>query len=264
MSKPRENTERVSPGSLSELFQDYLGRQVSAQAEGLGFAEPGDEVLPYDSIPVQPVDPKLAWEETRGVLKGFPGLPASRNMPAPPEWPQLVAGHEPAVAIAFALGNYPQLVRNLHPLLAGGDLAACRPAPRHSLAGPALLNSAQGQTEPLTLLLAAGVLRLAREYVLAAEVLAKGANLDGSWQALWANEKAALAWHRGEAAAALTLWQSQEPTVPVLFNRGMAALFLGQPAQGRDWLHQAVATLPDTNSWHHLGQLYLALAQTRA
>ena len=197
------------------------------------------------------------------MLKGFPGLPASRSMPAPPEWPQLVAGHEPAVAIAFALGNYPQLVRNLHPLLAGGDLAACRPAPRHSLAGPALLNWAKGQTEPLTLLLAAGVLRLAREYVLAAEVLAKGANLDGSWQALSANEKAALAWHRGEAAAALTLWQSQEPTVPVLFNRGMAALFSAnrhraatgctRPSQLSPTRIPGITSASSTSPWPRLG-----------
>jgi len=263
MSQPRENTDRVSVGSLSDLFNKYLERQVSAQAEGLGFAEPGDEVLPYDSIPVQPLDPKLAWDETRGVLKAFGGLTAPQHLPVPPEWPQLVAGHEPAVALAFALGNYPQLVRNLQPLLTEGDLTAWRPRPQRSLAGPALLDWANRQTEPFSRLLTAGVLRLAREYTRASEILGNGSELKGEWKALWVNEMAALAWHRGLAEEALTLWRGQPESAPVLFNMGMAALFLGKPAEARDWLRRAVAALPDSSSWHHLGQLYLALAQAR-
>jgi tetratricopeptide (TPR) repeat protein len=263
MSQPRENTERVSAGSLSELFNDYLERQVVAQSEGLGFAEPGEEVLPYDCIPVQPVDPKLAWEETRGILKAHGSLPAPRTLPAPPDWPQLVADHEPAVALAFALGNFPQLVRNLQPMLAGSDLTAHRPTPQRSLAGPALLDWASRQTDPLNRLLAAGALRLAREYTRASEILKTMPSLEGEWKALWVNETAALAWHQGKAEEALTLWRGQEETVPVLFNLGMAALFLGKAAEARDWLRRAVAGLPDTSSWHHLGQLYLAMAQTR-
>jgi len=264
-------TERVSAGSLSELFQDYLERQVSAQADGLGFAETDDEVQPYDSIPVQPVDPKLAWEETRGVLKAFRGLTMpSKGVAVPPEWPQLVAGHEPALALAFALGNYPQLVRNLHPLLTTGDLTAFR-APRsdaqapgqRSLAGPALLDWAHRQTEALPRLLAAGVLRLAREYTRASEMLARTTGLESEWKALAANETAALAWHSGQAEEALALWRAQEESVPALFNLGMTLLFLGQPVEARTWLQRAVAALPDNSSWHHLGQLYLALALAR-
>jgi tetratricopeptide (TPR) repeat protein len=219
--------------------------------------------MPYDSIPVQPMDPKLAWDETIGVLKGFPRLTAPRSMPVPPEWPQLVAGHEPAVALTFALGNYPQLVRNLQPLLAEGDLTGFRAMPQRSLAGPALLDWASKQTDSFSLLFAAGVLRLAREYTLAARALGKVSGLDGEWKALWANEMAALAWHRGEAEEAVAQWRTQNESVPVLFNLGMAALFLGKPAEACDWLRRAVAALPDTSSWHHLGQLYLALAQAR-
>jgi hypothetical protein len=262
MTQPRD-TERLSASSLANLFQNYLERQVSAQAEGLGFADPADEVLPYDSIPVQPVDPKLAWDETRGVLKVFRGTAPARPLPVPPEWPQLVAGHEPAVSLAFALGNYPQLVRNLQPLLAGGDLSAYRTLPPRSLAGPALLDWAQRQTEPLAVLLAAGVLRLAREYKLASQGLAR-VPMDGEWKALVANESAALTWHGGRSEEALNLWLGQDESVPVLFNRGMASLFLGKAAEARTWLQRAVTGLPDSSSWHHLGQLYLALAQARA
>ena len=82
-------------------------------------------------------------------------------------------------------------------------------------------------------------------------------------QALRANEEAALAWHRGQGEQALALWQTQKDNVPVLFNRGMASLFLGRPPEAQTALRAAVAQLPDTSAWHHLGHLYLALATAR-
>ena len=48
--------------------------------------------------------------------------------------------------------------------------------------------------------------------------------------------------------------------MPVLFNRGMAALFTGQPADARADLRRAVEQIPESSGWHHLGRLYLALA----
>ena len=47
------------------------------------------------------------------------------------------------------------------------------------------------------------------------------------------------------------------------FNRGMAQLFLGRNAEAVASLTAAVAGLPETSAWHHLGQLYLALARGR-
>ena len=85
--------------------------------------------------------------------------------------------------------------------------------------------------------------------------------MPAEWRAAWANETAALAWHRGHPDEALKLWQAQTPSVPVLFNRGMAALFLGKFADARAALSEAVKQLPEGNGWHHLGHLYLSLAQ---
>jgi hypothetical protein len=48
-----------------------------------------------------------------------------------------------------------------------------------------------------------------------------------------------------------------------LFNRGMAALFLGDAVAAREALTRATAMLPETGAWHHLGRLYLALAEAR-
>jgi hypothetical protein len=56
------------------------------------------------------------------------------------------------------------------------------------------------------------------------------------------------------------MWQAQEPSIPVLFNRGMAALFLGQTEAAQEALRQAAAGLPETSAWHHLARLYLTLA----
>ena len=80
------------------------------------------------------------------------------------------------------------------------------------------------------------------------------------WRAAHANEEAALAWHRGRADEAAALWQKQSESVPVLFNRGMAALFLGDAVTAHEALTRAAAALPETGAWHHLARLYLALA----
>jgi hypothetical protein len=80
-----------------------------------------------------------------------------------------------------------------------------------------------------------------------------------AWRAAWANEKAALAWQRGRFEEARSQWQALPDSVPVLFNRGMAALFCGHPDEARAALTDAVAQLPDTGAWHHLGRLYLSM-----
>jgi hypothetical protein len=170
----------------------------------------------------------------------------------------LVSQQEPAVALAFCLGNFPQLVRNLHILLSG-EPAALREGPAHAVAAPGLLEWPRKVEGDPQRLLAAGVLRLARQFDAADALLAAPAP---GWEALHANEQAALAWHRGQGERALELWQQQPDSAPVLFNRGMARLFLGQPDAAID-LGRAVTMLPETSAWHHLGQLYLALAQAR-
>src|SRR5207244_10792645 len=108
---------------------------------------------------------------------------------------------------------------------------------------------------------AAGALRRARQFDRAEEVLRhKPAD---EWRAAWANEEAALAWHRGRAGDAAALWRDQPDSAPVLFNRGMAALFLGQRGEARGWLRGAADQLPEASAWHHLARLYLTLAEIR-
>src|SRR5438046_5281620 len=94
--------------NLTDLLARYLEKQADAQA--LGIATFDGEVMPYEVGPVQPLDAKLAWDEALAVL-AFYGAPAQRRQ-APPHWSHLVANHESIVAVAFAAGNFPQLMRN--------------------------------------------------------------------------------------------------------------------------------------------------------
>ena len=260
MTHSHEPSGRATPPSPAELFKQYLRRQTAAQAEGLGYPEPGEEVVPHEAVPVQPVDPQLAWNDALAAARFFQPSAGPKAWSVPPDWPALVTNQEPAVALAFCLGNFPQLVRNLHPLL-HAEPPALRAGPGEPLSAPALLDWARRASAYPQVLLAAGVLRLARHFDPASELLRTEA--PATWQAARDNEESALAWHRGQAEQALRSWKAQAPAVPVLFNVGMASLFLGRPAEAREALSRAASGLPETSAWHHLAQLYLALANAR-
>lgn len=240
--------------SLAGMLNRYLRRSADAQAAGLGGAEP--EVVPFESAPVQPIDSRQAWDE---ALATWPG----EHPAPPPDWSAVVAAHEPVMALAFALGNFPQLVRDLHGLLHADDLTRMRPPASRPVAAAALLDWAdhtlRRQLFPQALL-AVGVLRLAGHFE-AADHWFRQVEAPTDWKEAWANEQAALAWHQGKTAEAAQLWLTLPDSLPVLFNRGMSALFLGRHTLARKWLTHAVSLLPETGAWHHLARLYLTLAE---
>ena len=248
--------------SLTDLMGRYLERSAEAQAAGLAPAAQG-EVVPFEAAPVQAVDPRVAWDEAQAALRHF-GAKAEGK--APPDWPALVADQEPTAALAFAVGNFPQLVRHLQPLLTGNP-AKMRPTAGRPVPAAALVAWAEETVkkhEYPQALLALGALRLAHHFDVAEKLMKKHAkDVPAEHRAAWANEEAALAWHRGKAEDALKLWKSQADSLPVLFNRGMAALFLGQKEEARASLTAAISQLPESSAWHHLGRLYLALAEMK-
>jgi hypothetical protein len=251
---------------LQDLFARYLQRQATAHDEGLGLADRGDEVVPFDAVPVQPVEPRLAWNEATAVLAAL-NLPAeARPGRVPPDWPTLVAAHEPEVGLPFCLGNFPQMVRHLPALLQTSDANTQRASNGRSVPVSGVAEAGQAAVRAKdysTALFAAAVLRLARQYDAAGRLLSELKNVPATWRPVWANEEAALAWHRGESAVALASWKSQPDSVPVLFNRGMAALFSGDAVSARSDLSKAAAQLPENAAWHHLARLYLAIAEMR-
>jgi hypothetical protein len=253
--------------NLSSLLARYIQRQAAAHADGLAAAWPPGEVVPHDVGPVQPINARPAWQEAIAVAK-FYGLTEPRALQPPPQWPHLVAAHEPETALPFSFGNFPQLVRNFQALIETKNLAALRPKAGRPVEAPALVDwasQASAAKQFPRLLLALGALRLAKHYEAADKIVgANDAAIPLECRAAWANEKAALTWQRGQFGEARSQWEGMVPSVPVLFNRGMAALFCGHPAEARAGLSDAVKQLPDSSAWHHLGQLYLALQSVAA
>ena len=251
--------------TLYELMARYLGQRADAHVSGLTGAPV--EVEPFEAATAQPVDARLAWEEATAALL-CAGSATKQALSPPPDWAILVAGHEPVIAVPFCIGNFPQLLRNLQSLLQATDLTALRPQPGRPTACPALLDWCRRIAEkgsfPDTLF-ALGALRLAKQFDHASELLNRHKdNVPAEWRDGWANEEAALAWHRGKPDHAARLWQAQASSVPVLFNRGIAELFAGKPTEARAPLSKAVEQIPEENAWHHLGLLYLALAEARS
>jgi tetratricopeptide (TPR) repeat protein len=254
----------MEPHNLNDLFRRYLDRQTQAHALGQAAAGLGGAVTPFEAVPVQPVDARLAWDGATELFKHFSSAGApSEAFTAPSDWASLVAAHEPVASLAFAAGNYPQLIRDVHPLLGAKKLSELRLGIGWPLSAPGLPQWAERATASMLFpqaLMALGLLRLARNYEAAMSLAGRiEAQVPSNWKAAFGNEKAALLWHQGKAEEAYALWQAEPTSVPVLFNLGMAALFLDRPQQARPALLQAVEQLPDTDAWHHLGRLYAAL-----
>src|SRR5262249_10384244 len=237
---------RVPQPPLSELLGRYLQEQTAAHASGMALPETFGEVVPHDAAPAQPIDPRTAWSEAMTALRFFH---EGRCTATPPDWPTLVVTHEPETSLAFAAGNFPQLVRNLLPLWQTKDLTTLRPRGGAAEPAPALVEwatqSLQKGIYPQSLL-GLGALRLARQFEAADELMGTHATeVPAAWRAALANEQAALSWHRGRTEEADAAWQAQTDSVPVLFNRGMAALFLGRAKDARRSLDAAVSQLSD-------------------
>ena len=254
-----------TPPTLAALTAGFLSRTedaetLTAAADALGDVQPHEVSVGYRA------EPRLAWQESMEVLAAF-GVRASA-IPAPGDWGGLVARQEGVAALPFALANYPQRVRDLGTLLQTvnlGDLLPASVQPAAVSTGLLKWGTRHVQAGELPhALVAAANYRAAHDFDRAADTLATlKATVGAEWQPVLANEGAALLWHRGEYAAAADAWAKLPESVPVRFNRGMAALFLGRSAEAREHLTVAVAGLSETSAWHHLANLYLTLAEMR-
>ena len=253
MTPTPETRPTAGQPPLADLMSRFLNGRTQAVAAGLAAEQPGEVEL-HEAVPVQAVDSKQAWDEATAVLKHY-GLLETAKVPA--DWPALVAAQASHTGLAFAAGNYPQMVRDLAPLYRAAESLGELPTPN----GPAIPIGCAPSDEFSSVLLAIGTMRLARQWDAADALLRSSAGRVPSVLTLaWANEEAANLWHRGRREDALRRWRELPESVPVLFNRGMAALFTGRAADARADLRRAVEQLPDSDGWHHLGRLYLALA----
>src|SRR5438309_2103234 len=157
--------------ALSELMARFLERHGSVPSMA---AQPSGEVVPYEAVPAQPVEPRLAWSEAHVALRCFSPKMPSVGQQFTADWSTLVTSQEPATAIAFCAGNFPQLVRDVHTLLSARDLSNLSSAPGQPHRGDAITSwaaqFAQTKQGP-DVLLAAGVCRLGRHFDQAEEYL---------------------------------------------------------------------------------------------
>src|SRR5260370_25510836 len=108
----------------------------------------------------------MAWEEAQSALTLFhPGKHSVGK--APSDWSNLVTAHEPVAAVALAVGNFPQLVRDLHQLTQARDVAELRAASVRALPAPCLTTWADELLDAKNYpqaLLAIGALRLPNQF----------------------------------------------------------------------------------------------------
>jgi tetratricopeptide (TPR) repeat protein len=255
--------EFKTPPSLADLTLRFVNRPVDAgaleaEAAALGEVEPHEVSVGFRA------DPRLAWNEGLAAFGLRDGL---KSVSVPSEWAAVVVRHEAVAAQPFALAGYPQRVRDLTTLVQAKDLAKLNVPGEARAASPALRSWAAKQAAngtPAAALLAAATLRAAHDHEQAQAALdALRDKAPAELKDAFANEEAALLWESGDVAGAAKVWERLPENPAVLFNRGLAALFLGQSLKARDFFKKAVAELPETSGWHHLGGLYLTLAEMR-
>ena len=237
---------------LADLTAGFLNRAEDAEVLAAA-ADAFGEVQPHEVAVGFRAEPRTAWVAGLEAATAFGRTAPGGATPA--DWGTLVARHDAVAALPFAIGNYPQRVRDLGTLFATEKLGDLLPKAAEAAEAPTGLVKWAAKADPLV---AAAVLRAARDFDRAANLL-NGVPGD----ATAANEAAALLWHRGEYAKAEAAWAKLPDSVPVRFNCGMAALFLGRSAEAATHLKAAVAGLPETSAWHHLASLYLTLAEMK-
>jgi hypothetical protein len=249
---------------LNDLLFRFFDRRADDTRSGLR-AESGLEVEPHDSAPVQPADARLAWSEAMAAGQWLGCDLTTLAKSPPPEWTDILSEQASIAAAPFCVGNFPQLVRSFGSLLETRKLADLR-----RMAVPAngaftgLLErwsaSLKGVDRSAAQIVLAGLYRLTGQFEEAHQILERPVGQQAALENVRANEWAALAWHRGFYDEAAALWKGCRPSVPVSFNRGMAALFSGGAGEARTLLQEAANSLSKKSSWHHLAKLYLALA----
>jgi tetratricopeptide (TPR) repeat protein len=242
---------------MNDMLRNLIERRSAAHASGLAAID-RSEVEPFEAVPAQVLDPKQAWQEAAAAIANVASI---KPVAAPADWPELVAAMPPIVALPLAAGHFPQAVRDLQRLACSIDSPDVASDSGASLEIPSIESWAADQTGPQALV-AVGMLRLAGQLPRAEKLLNKlEKKLLAEFQPLCTNERAANFWASGKRTEAAKLWSSLPENAPVLFNRGLAELFAGNKPSALTHLTKAVDIIPESSGWHHLGRLYLALAQ---
>jgi tetratricopeptide (TPR) repeat protein len=252
ISMTRSHLTRVSvPPTIDDLMVRFLAHHSDAAAAAVDRVE--SEVEPHDVTAGFRVDARAAWLDAVAACTWGGNAPTPAIQP-PNDWAALVAQPTAAYALPLAAGHFPQQVKDLQPLLANFRPNELRSRRRATpLPGFHELRTWIAHHGPTWPQLAAGLARLLGDDTTADHWLATAPHAD--------NDRAANLWMKGEWEAAAAVWDTLAETPAVLFNRGVARVFLGRFSEAREWLQKAIAAIPDTSGWNALARLYLAVAE---
>jgi hypothetical protein len=250
MTRPINNNASAQP-TIEALMVRFLASRSDAAAAAVESGE--GEVEPHEVAAGFRVDPRAAWLDATAAITTGGNAPPPAIQP-PSEWISLVGQPAATFALPMAPGHYPQRVKDLHPLLAKFNPSELRPSgnqhPTTGFAGLRNWLAKSGSTAPR---IAAGIARTLGEFDTAARLLASESDCE--------NDRTAELWMRGECDKALAAWDSMSDSPAVLFNRGMARLFLGDLASAKTALQKAIDAIPESSGWNALARLYLAVAE---
>jgi tetratricopeptide (TPR) repeat protein len=245
---------RPANASAQPTIEALMVRFLATRSDAVSAAvETGEsEVEPHEVAAGFRVDPRAAWLDANNALTGGNVPPPAGQLPT--DWAALVSQPAAAFAVPMAAGHFPQRVKDLQPLLTKFEPTDLRPngapAPLPGFGGLRNWVSKAAATSPLV---AAGVARMLGDLD-TSEALLTG--VPGA-----ENDRAALLWARGKCEEALTAWDAMPESPAVLFNRGMARLFLGRIADAKPVLQRAIDAIPEPSGWSALARLYLAVAE---
>lgn len=228
--------------TLADLTARFLVRPSLSEETG--------EFEPHEVSGGFLTDPRSAWAEAVAVAKLFGVSDAPSKLPG--DWSAYVRTSITERFLPMALGHFPQQVRDTSALVTEKPLPI--PAERSEWTPPA------AKSEMIHQLLKAAAARSGGRFQQAEQILdAIDTPVEESSKALIANERAALAWQRGDRLTAVAIWKAMPESSVVQFNRGVAALAEGRKTEAAKWLTAATASLPESESWHHLAKLYICL-----
>lgn len=232
---------KTAQPSLADLTARFLARPATDDATA--------GVEPHEVTAGFATDARAAWLEATATAKllGVKDFPSA----TPGEWAGYVRQSATVDFLPMAVGHFPQQVRDVSGLIHGAKKSAAG-----ENRGWAVSASKQS---PANLVLAAASARTAGNAAEAERLLTLAESAGGD-ATLIQNERAAVLWQSGEKAAAALIWKQLPASAVTAFNLGVAALAAGQKADAKAHLKAAVAQLSESSGWHHLAQLYLALA----
>lgn len=249
--KPKPST----PKALREMFTRLLQNRVQQALKGILPPDEGETVLPHSSLTGIAIDPANAWKESQFCLKSALGK-APSSIPCVPGWVGFIQSMGSFSAMPMASGHFPQAMKNLWDLPEGlsGESSWNTGASLPELEG--WVNHPKQSVARH--LIATGTCRLSGEHDLAKKYL-DAIERDISGEA-FQNEMGALEWARGSHKSARACWEKAESLPMACFNLGLACLADGSKNKATHHFQQAVAAIPSTSGWHHLGELYLQIA----